>query len=87
MIEEHPERTDELQNYAEWLLSMGNGTLTNKYKDLIKIPIQMVCTSTTELENKVFDNFEANATNPEYLAKRAIMSSKNDTINEKKSYD
>ena len=86
MIEKHPERREELQNYGEWLLCLGTGTLTTKFKDLIEIPSHMVCTSTTELENKVFDNFEANATNREYLAKRAIMSSKNDTINGKNSH-
>merc|ERR1739845_207716 len=83
MIEKYPERTDELKRYGEWLLQMGNGTLETKFKDLIEIPSQMVCASTTELESKVFDNFDANSTNRDYLAKRAIMSSKNDTIHEK----
>ena len=83
MIEKYPERTDELKQYGEWLLQMGNGTLETKFKDLIEIPSQMVCASTTELESKVFDNFDANSTNRDYLAKRAIMSSKNDTIHDK----
>ena len=52
MIEKYPERTDELKQYGEWLLQMGNGTLETKFKDLIEIPSQMVCASTTELESK-----------------------------------
>ena len=76
MIAKYPERTDELKEYSKWLLQMGNGTLETKFKDLIEIPSQMVCESTTELESKVFDDFEANSTNRDYLEKRAIMSAK-----------
>ena len=62
---------------------MGDGTLDTKFKDLIEIPSQMVCTSTTEMKTKVFDNFETSSIDRDYLAKQAIMSSKNDTIHEK----
>ena len=83
MIEKYPDRQQELQQYGEWLLQMGDGTLEKKFRDVIKIPSHMICKTTNVLENNVFDNFEENATDPDYLAKRAIMSSKNDTINEK----
>ena len=82
MIQRYPERITELQNYGKWLLSMGDGTLPTVVSNVIEIPQQMVCESTETLEDKVFDNFELNAGNLDYLRKRAIMSSTNDTINE-----
>ena len=83
MISKYPERKKELLDYASWLLKLGNGTLHATYNDLIEIPTQMACTSTEELESKVFDDFEKNMYNTEYLSERAIMSSRNDLINEK----
>ena len=76
-------RCDILPKHAKWLLDLGNGTLPTTFlDDLIKIPNQMVCDGPEDLENKVYDNFETNMTNREYLAQRSIMSSTNDTIHE-----
>ena len=83
MILEYPEREKELLNYASWLLKMGNGTVHATCKDLIEVPSHMTCKSTEELEAKVFDDFESNMFDATYLSQRAIMSSKNDLINEK----
>ena len=79
----NPHRCDILRKHAKWLLDLGNGTLPTTFlDDLIEIPNQMVCDGPEDLENKVYDNFETNMTNREYLAQRSIMSSTNDTIHE-----
>ena len=83
MILQYPERRTELMNYASWLLNMGNGKLKGPCRDLIEVPAHMVCNSTKDLENNVFDDFEKNRNNVKYLSQRAIMSSRNDFINEK----
>ena len=70
--------------YASWLLNMGNGKLWGPFSDLIEVPQQMVCNSTRELEDKVFDDFEDNMKDVNYLCQRAIMSTKNDIINGRK---
>ena len=84
MISQYPERKTELMAYASWLLNMGNGKLRGPFSDLIEVPQQMVCNSTRELEDKVFDDFEHSMTDINYLCQRAIMSTKNDFINGKK---
>ena len=46
----HPERKGELLDYASWLLKIGNGKVHDGFKDPTKVPTQMICTSTDELE-------------------------------------
>ena len=79
---ESTNQIEKLNNHALWLLQVGNGTAPSPIKDsnIMEVPAQMVRQSKEELEEAVYDNFEANYTNPEYLAKRAIMSARNDTI-------
>ena len=71
-----------LRQYANWLLSVSNGTteVAISRTDIIQLPNNMRCNSLQELESKVFDNFLNNYTNTTYLANRAIMSCTNDTI-------
>ena len=76
-------RISELRAHADWLLAMGNGKLENKCQNLITIPKKMVCISPDELEEKVYDDFEVNYIDKEYLLNRLIMSSTNDCIQEK----
>ena len=82
-ISQYPERKTELMTYASWLLNMGNRKLRGPFCDLIEVSLQLVCKSTRELEDKVFDDFEDNMKDVNYLCQRAIMSTKNDFINEK----
>lgn len=83
LVAKHPERSEELRRHAQWLLALGNGTLPTRHQNLIEIPKQMVVNSIHELEEKVYDNFEDNYLNPDYLFRRAIMSSTNDVIQER----
>ena len=82
-IQKDPTRADELRQHAEWLLSIGNGTAEMRTQNLIEIPQKMVCHTVEMLEDKVYDNFLQNYTNPKYLEDRAIMSCTNDTIQER----
>ena len=63
---------------------MGGGKLQGPCRDLIEVPAHMVCNSTKDLENNVFDDFEKNRNNVKYLSQRAIMSPRNDFIDEKR---
>ena len=84
--EENPsdERIKQLQDWSEWLLKVGDGMVSPAIEgtNIIEVPKQMVCKTKQELENKVYNNFEANYNNEEYLVQRAIMSSTNKTIQE-----
>lgn len=80
LIDAYPERERELRAHAQWLLDLGNGTLPCVYQNVIELPQQMICTTMEELESKVYNDLEANYTNPNYLYKRAIMSTTNDII-------
>ena len=44
----------------------------------------MVCKSTEDFENKMFNEFENNMYDTEYLSQQAIMPSRNDLTNETK---
>ena len=74
--EENPsdERIKQLQDWSEWLLKVGDGTVSPAIEgtNIIEVPKQMVCKTKQELENKFYDNFEANYNNKEYLVQRAI---------------
>ncbi|KAL7530004.1 hypothetical protein ACHAWF_003203 [Thalassiosira exigua] len=76
------EHTAKLRAHAEWLLKLGDGKLHTICDNVIEVPNDMVSESQTELENRVYDNFLANYNDPQYLLKRAIMSSTNDNIQE-----
>ena len=79
-INNSPERTKKLKDYAEWLLKVGDGKLDTKYQNLIEIPPQMVCQTQNELEEKIFPRFFQQYCNQEYLSERAIMASTNNII-------
>ena len=63
-------------------MKVGNGTVPPAIEgtNIIEVPQQMVCKTKEELDNKVYDNFEANYNNKEYLVQHAIMLSTNKTI-------
>lgn len=82
--EENPsnDRIKQLREYSEWLLRVGNGTVPPAIEgtNIIEVPQQMVYKTKQELEDKVYNDFEANYNNKEYLVQRAIMSSTNKTL-------
>ena len=49
-----------LQQFSEWLLSIGNGTTNIEFNNIIEIPNEMTCKSLLELENKIYHDFESN---------------------------
>lgn len=83
LVQKFPHRAQQLREHADWLLALGNGTLPTVYQNIIEIPPQMVVQGVQELEDKVYDDFEANHLNPQYLYRRAIMSPTNDVIQER----
>ena len=80
MIREEPERKDELNEFANWLLELGKGTLQPLVQNIIQIPQHMVCHSSEEVRDTIYDNFYENFSDVEYLSKRAVMSCKNETV-------
>ena len=81
----YPDRKTELMNYVSLLLHMGNSNLPGPLTDLIEVSQQMACNSTGELDDTVVDDFLNNMNSIDYLllCLCAIMSTKNDFINEK----
>ena len=77
-----PQRIRDLNDYAKWLLKIGNGTIPFVHNNIIEVPSRVVCGSPTELRDKVYDDFQQNGNykNPEYLRQRAILSSRNADI-------
>ena len=87
LVKENPTQAHAkaLQVYAEWLLKIGNGTapaIDAGSHDIVEVPQQMVCLSPEELEAKVYNSFDTNYMNPQYLHKRAILACTNDVIHE-----
>lgn len=80
LIDAFPDRERELRAHAQWLLDLGSGKLRCVYQNIIEIPRHMICTTREELESQVYNDLEANHTNPNFLYKRAIVSTTNDII-------
>ena len=70
-------------NYVSLLLHMDNSKRPGPFTDLIEVSQQMACNSTGELDDTVVDDFLNNMNSIDYLLLCAIMSTKNDFINEK----
>ncbi len=83
VISTEPHQAETLMKHKEWLLRLGDGKLPTILDNIIEIPKQMVCDSPEELENKLFDDFERNMINQEYLLQILMISSTNITINER----
>lgn len=81
---------NEAQEYREFLSRLGNGTepteILNSVPDFITIPEHIyIPLNIPQLFNKVYNDFEENFSQPEYLTQRAILSPLNnetDQINE-----
>ena len=77
------DRIRELDEYSKWLLSIGNGTVPTVGNGLIEVPQHMVCQTPEELNGKVYDNFDTEFSDVNYLKDRLIMSPVNEIIQER----
>jgi len=78
-----PQRKQELEEYVQKLLAIGDGTFpTIGDSNIIEIPPSMICPDRLNLERRVYNDFTKynNFKNPEYLRGRAILSSTNEVI-------
>jgi len=87
MIDKNPTQTniEYLQQYSEWLLSIGEGTTPTVRDNIIELDREIVCETVNEVIDEIYNDFESNSSNPEYFKDRAILASTNaivDTINE-----
>ena len=89
-MRKHPhdiELHEELQNYEQWLIQLGQGTLPSiggdKYRgqDIVEIPEQMVCNTSEEVIQAVYGDIEKNAGNEDYFKSRLIMAADNEIVN------
>ena len=69
-----------LNQFADWLLKVGEGTAPTVTQNVIAIPNQMVSQTPKILRDAVYDNFLHNHTDTEYLQNRAIMACTNKTV-------
>ena len=56
-----------LHEFAQWLLSVGDGMGDMVYENIVEIPTGMCCNSLRELEDKIYSNFEENYQSLSYL--------------------
>ncbi len=80
------EKIQELNQYPQWLMSVGEGTTPSPYQNLVDIPEQVVHKDLKEVEDIVYDNFVVIYSKSEYLFGQAIMSTTNEII-QQKSFD
>ncbi|XP_042505539.1 ATP-dependent DNA helicase PIF1-like [Macadamia integrifolia] len=72
--------------FSEFLLRVGNGEELTKSEDLIRIPDEMVIEhqndgkSEDDLINAIFPSLQQHAHSTEYITQRAILATKNDTV-------
>lgn len=89
----------DLQNFNNWILSVGNGTNTetntitaedNEDIKTIKIPTDMLIQTARNrihaLVEFVYPNFNENFCKPEYIKERAILATTNDIVDEINNY-
>ncbi|XP_042479690.1 ATP-dependent DNA helicase pfh1-like [Macadamia integrifolia] len=73
-------------SFSEFLLRVGNGEEPTEYEDLIHIPNEMVIKyddekkSEDELINAIFPTLQQHAYSTEYITQRAILATKNETV-------
>ena len=77
----------EIKHWSEYLLNVGDGkerTYPQFGHNVIKLPSKIVSKSTNLLDftEEVFDDFENNYKNREYIQNRCIMTPKNDEVDE-----
>lgn len=77
-----PAKANKLDEYAKWLLSIGDGTIEPALQrtDIVEIKPSMWAEDLEDLNKKVYNEFSTNYNDPSYLKDRAIMSCTNDVI-------
>jgi hypothetical protein len=84
--------TEQIKSFNDWVLSIGDGTAegTAHNEDdgsaLIEIPrdilVPRIGSAVDDIVRSTYPNLETSYSNPVYLRERAIVSPKNDTIDE-----
>ena len=69
-----------LQEYSDWLLSVGEGTVPTVRDNIIQLDPEIVCDTPTDVLNEVYDDFGANAGNANYFKDRAVLAATNDIV-------
>lgn len=75
--------TAELQDFAAWLLRLGNGTEPHDELEAIDVPEQLCQPEGADIDALlawVYPELEANCTDPTWLAERAILTPLNATV-------
>ena len=62
-----------LQTYADWLLQIGEGTAPTVNENIIEIPNYMYTSTVESLKSRVFDDFQNQYSNIDYVQSRAIL--------------
>lgn len=76
------EEIDRLRNFANWLLSVGEGTVQMVQNNIISLNPDMICESPTEMINAVYSNYEQEFQSPNYFKKRAILAASNKVVDQ-----
>ena len=62
-----------IQQFSKWLLSIGNVTADFEFNNIIEIQKEIRFKSLSELENKIYHDFESNYKSISYLKERGIV--------------
>ena len=89
-IDKHPNDHalhEKLKNHEDWLLRLGEGRLPSAGKidgsnDIIEIPSDMCLDSKEDVVDAVFDDFDRNIGNADYLKPRVLLAATNEIVNE-----
>ena len=75
-----------LEEYEQWLLKLGEGKLPSEGNiddsNIIEVPSDMCLDSKEAVVDAVFDDFDRNIGNAEYLKSRVLLAATNEIVNE-----
>jgi ATP-dependent DNA helicase PIF1 len=81
IINERPHERDYLEEYCQWLLSVGNGTAqTYIDQNIIKLDNDIMCDTPKDVLDTIYDNIHMSNNNSDYFQKRAILAATNDSV-------
>ena len=63
-------------------MAVGEGRTNCGEPGIIEIPNEMYCSNPDDVINHVYDDFDNNVGNHDYYAKRAILTTKNKTVDD-----
>ncbi|XP_071719224.1 uncharacterized protein [Rutidosis leptorrhynchoides] len=85
--EENQRKVEEIQNFADWLLSIGNGTMNPTEDGIseIEMPEDVLINDVEDpigsIINSIYPQFLENLGNPEYYQQRAILAPTHEIVN------